>query len=116
MANKIRNTESNNRFNKIFDFDFKINRDNIPKFIPFVVFLSFLILTYIAIKYYAEEAVIEQSKLKKELKDLRAENLTIEAELVDKTKRSEVSKLTEEIGLNELVEPPKKVIIDKNEY
>lgn len=114
--NRIRNTESDSWFNKLVDFDLSINRENIPRLIPFVLFISVLLILYIANKYYAQEAIIEQSKLKNELKDLRAESLTIEAELADKTKRSEVARITSEFGLQELKTPAKKIVVKKNEY
>jgi len=114
--NRIRNKETNSWLNKITDFDFSITRENIPRFIPFVLFISFLILMYIANKYYAEEAILEQSKLKNELKDLRAETLTIEAELADKTKRSEIANITKDMGLVELEDAAKKIVVKKDEY
>ena len=114
--NTKRNDESKDRVSKIFNFDLKIFKENFSRLIPFVLFLSLLILLYISNKYYAEETILELNKLKNELKDLRAESLTIKAELMDKTKQSEVADMVEEMGLKEPENPPKKIVIDEREY
>ena len=117
MANSLKGEEQNGaRFNKIFDFDFKIKKDMIPKFLPFFFFISVMLLLYIANKYYAEKSYLEETLLKNELKELRAESLTTKAELVNKTKESEVAKLVENVGLEENKEPPKKIVVEKGEY
>lgn len=104
------------RISKIFDSDFNINKETIPRFLPFVLFLSFLIILYIANKNYADKNLLELNKLKKEIKDLRAESLTTKNELMNKTKRSEVIDMAKKIGLNEPEEPPQKIVIEKDEY
>lgn len=115
-GNKIKDSGQQESINKLFDLDFAFKKESIPKLIPFIVFITLLIIFYIANRYYAEESAIEESKLKQELKDLRAESLTIKAKLMDKTKRSEVAKLVDEIGLKDLDKPAKKIVVKKGEY
>lgn len=95
---------------KFIEFDFNITRDKIPKIIPFILFLTFLMLAYIANKNYSEKCILQMNKLNKELKDYRAESLTIKTDLMNKTKQSEVEKLAEPLGLKSLTRPPKKIL------
>ncbi|HPD65265.1 MAG TPA: FtsL-like putative cell division protein [Bacteroidia bacterium] len=97
--------------NKLFDFDFKITRESIPRFLPFVMFIVFLIILYIANKYYAEKSYLEEAKLKQKVKDLRAESLTTKAQLINKTKYSDIEARAKEIGLEEMKEPPKRILV-----
>ena len=101
---------------RIFDFDFSITKERIPHFLPFILYLAFLVILYIANKYYAEKSYLKETNLNRELKELRAESLTIKAELINKTKQSEVIDRAAHIGLEEIKMPPKKIIISKDEY
>ena len=117
MNNKRKESANKrDRLNKIFDFDFMITKERIPKFLPFVLFISVLIIFYIGNKYYAEKSYLEENRLNNEIKELRAESLSTKAELVNKTKESEVAKIVEKIGLEENKEPPKKIVVEKGEY
>ena len=109
-------TKENGRISKIFESDFNINKETLPRFLPFVLFLSFLIILYIANKNYADKNLLELNKLKKEIKDLRAESLTTKNELMNKSKRSEVIEMGKEIGLEEPKKPPQKIVVEKDEY
>jgi len=104
------------RLKRLFDLDLTITKEKIPVFLPFLLFIAFLVILYIANKYYSEKSYLKESNLKKELKELRAESLTIKAELVNKTKQTEVIEKAKELGLEELETPPKKIIINKDEY
>ncbi|MBC8344033.1 MAG: hypothetical protein H8E61_08640 [Bacteroidetes bacterium] len=111
-----RKINSGNKLSRLFDFDFSITKERIPNILPFVLFISLLIILYIGNKYYSEKSYLEENRLRNELKELRAESLTTKAELVNKTKESEVAKIVEKIGLEEVKEPPKKIIVEKGEY
>ena len=104
--------EGKNTIRKLIDFDFLITRSNVNKIIPVILFLSFLMLVYIANKNYSEKSDLELNKLNNELKDLRAESLTIKADLMNKTKQSEVEKLVKPLGLNSLIKPPEKIVVE----
>lgn len=101
---------------RVFDYDFRITREKIPKFLPFLLFFALLIVLYIANKYYAEKSYLNETRLKKEIKDLRAESLTSKAELISKTKESEVTQRAKSLGLEQLHEPPKKIQVKDDEY
>jgi len=109
MKSNRKKIEESSEFDRILDFDINISRSQIPRIIPFVIFLTLLVLIYIGNKFYSERSMIEQTKLKNELKDLRAQSLTSKSELMKKTKMSEVARLVEPLGMKQLSSPPKKI-------
>ncbi|MDX9929457.1 MAG: FtsL-like putative cell division protein [Bacteroidales bacterium] len=87
----------------------------ILKNLGFIVFLAFLAALYIANRFHAEDLVRRSSRLQNEVKELRAEALSISADLNYSSKQSEVISLVREreLGLEELVEPPYLVVVRK---
>ncbi len=85
--------------------------------LPYLFFLTFLAIIYIGNRYNAEKVVRQTVFLQNNIKELRAESVTISAELMDISKQSEVSRLVNERGLNliESIEPPKRLIITKED-
>jgi hypothetical protein len=92
-----------------------LTRDIILKQFPFVIFITLLCVIYIANRYSAEKIVRKTQILQTELKELRAEQISVTSELMQLSQQSEVVKLVTqyELGLVESVEPPK-TIIEKN--
>lgn len=80
--------------------------------LPFVLFLMFLALTYIANRYHSESVIRQINKVQKEIKDLRSEHIAISSELMFLSKQSEVIRMSNEkgLGLEEAVSPPVKLI------
>lgn len=87
---------------------------SIVKNIPFILFVAFLGVIYIANRHYAENTVRKISNLSKEVKVLSWEFKTLKADLMQRSTQSEVLKLVDTVGLKELVAPPRKIVI-KNE-
>ncbi|BDX38203.1 hypothetical protein CYCD_15580 [Tenuifilaceae bacterium CYCD] len=85
--------------------------ENISAQLPYVLFLVFLAVIYIANHYRYDKLMREDQKVKTELKNLRAESITTAAQLMFISKQSEVVKLVEEKGLElkESTVPPKKI-------
>ena len=85
--------------------------------LPYLFFLTFLAIIYIGNRYNAEKVVRQTVFLQNKIKELRAESVTISAELMDISKQSEVSRLVNERGLDliESFEPPKRLIITKED-
>ena len=83
--------------------------------IPFILFLVFLAIVYIANRYQAEKMVRELSSLKTEVKDLRAEQITTASELMNLSRPSNVEKLIQQRGLDleQPKEPPHKIVTKK---
>ena len=90
-----------------------LTREVVIKQLPYVVFVVFLALIYIGNRYHAEKVVRETVNLQNEVKELRSEAITTSAKLMSRSRQSEVIRLVKEndLGLEELVEPPNKVII-----
>lgn len=89
-----------------------LTREVVVKQLPFLVFLTFLTMVYISNRYNAEKVVRETVAIQSELKELRAESVTIAAELMDISKQSEVVRMVQDfnLGLKESVEPPKGIL------
>ena len=92
-----------------------LTREIILKQFPFVIFITLLCVIYIANRYSAEKIVRRTQILQTELKELKAEQISVTTELMQLSQQSEVLKLVtqNELGLVESVEPPK-TIIEKN--
>ncbi len=88
-----------------------INKDSAANALPFVLFLTFLAMFYIGNRHYAERNVREIEKLNKELKELRWEYMTTKAQLMYRSKQTEVAKQAGLFGLKESTVPPKKIIV-----
>ena len=84
--------------------------------LPFILFLTFLAILYIGNRYHAEKLVRETLQLQNEIKDLRAEALTVSANLMYISKQSEVIRLINErgLGLEESRIAPVKIYIKKD--
>jgi hypothetical protein len=80
---------------------------------PFVFFLSFLAICYIANGYYADDQVRKANALKNEIKELRTQYIVVKDSLVIKSKQTEVAKAlaVKQTGIVESVVPPKKILV-----
>lgn len=84
--------------------------------LPYIVFVTMLVIFYIGNRYHAEQVLRETMELQEEVRELRAEAIFATAQLMDMSKQTEVLKLIDKHGLQlkELVEPPKKIRVPKN--
>jgi len=88
-----------------------LTRENATRRLPYIFFLTFLVITYIGNTHYAESTVRETDKITKHLKELRSEYITTKFELMFKSRQSEVAKSVAEMGLEEPITPPMKISI-----
>lgn len=74
--------------------------------------LAILAIFYIDNRYYSERQLSKAISLKKEIQDLKYESLTLSAELMEKSRQSNVVRLIKEKGLDlkEMDTPP--IVID----
>ena len=93
-----------------------LTKELVIKQFPFVIFITILCIFYIANRYSSEKIVRKSQEIQRELKELRAEQISTTSELMQLSQQSEVVKLIyqNELGLIESVDPPKTIII-KNE-
>ncbi|MFA5782259.1 MAG: FtsL-like putative cell division protein [Bacteroidales bacterium] len=91
-----------------------LTREKVVKSLPFMFYLTFLVILYIANQYYSEKKTIEIEKVKKELKVLRSEYITTKSKLMDVNRQSEVLKRTELYGIKESLIPPHKIFAERD--
>ena len=81
----------------------------ILKNFPFVFFLSFLAMIYIANAHYSEKKVRAIQTSQAELKQMRWKYMSLKSEYTFQAKRSEVIKSVEDIGLFANKKKPNKI-------
>lgn len=114
MAEKAANTKKKTGM-KSFIGGTILTDGRISKQFPFLLFLAFLAMLLIANRNWSERTIRQIEVLQDTLDELRSESITMSANLMDASRPSEVAKKVEEanIGLEEPVKPPQKLIIKK---
>jgi len=107
--------DSNSFINKLFS-EGLVTKEAATNALPFLCFLAFLGMIYIANSHFAVNNVRRIDKLNKEVKELRWEYKSLKADLMFKSKLTEVAKKVDTLGIKELIEPPKKIIVKSDEY
>jgi preprotein translocase subunit SecY len=94
-----------------------LTQDSVVKHLPYVLFLAFLGLVYIANGYMAESSVRQINKTQQEIKELRSEQISMKSELNNTIIESELKKIIDdrEMGLNESYDPPKKIVLSSSD-
>jgi hypothetical protein len=92
-----------------------LTRDTVVRQLPFILFITFLIILYIGNRYHAEKIIRETMQMQTELKELRARSISTASELEFISRQSEVAKLIDKrsMGLYEAVDPPVKIKVKK---
>jgi len=95
---------------KIFDKGLPI------QFLLPLLFITLLCIVYIGNLHFAEKSIRKISKLRVEVEDLRADYTTLKADYMFTSKQSEVARKASVIGLYESIDPPKKIVLSKDEF
>jgi hypothetical protein len=92
-----------------------LTRKAVIKQSRFILLLVFIAFISIANRNHAEKTVIRLNQLQSDVKELRAKSISISSGLVRISRQSEVARLVlrYELGLEENLEPPKKLIQEK---
>ena len=88
-----------------------LRRERSVRLLPFFLFVTILIMFYIANTYYAEKKERDIQALRRSLKELRYEYITTRSELMRQSQQSEVALKLIETEIKESRVPPVKVII-----
>jgi len=102
-------------FRKLF-IDGVVSKEAATEMLPFLLFISFLCMLYIANSHMAVNNVRSIDKLNKEVKELSWEYKSLKADLMFKSKLTEVAKVVDTLGIKELTAPPKKIIVSSDEH
>jgi hypothetical protein len=89
-----------------------LTRKAVIKQLRFILLLVLIAFISIANRNHAEKTVIRLNQLQQDVKELRSKSITISSNLVQVSRQSEVARLVlrYELGLEENLEPPKKLI------
>lgn len=80
--------------------------------VPFIFFLAILAVLYIGNGHYADNNIRNTGKATRELKQLQYHYKTLQAELIYRSKESELAKAVEPLGLQRSMEPPAQLRTD----
>ncbi len=83
--------------------------------VRYTAMIFLLAVIFIANRFNAERVEREISALEQEVRDLRAESLSVSADLGSVSRQSEISDLVKEqgLGLEELREPPYRIVVNE---
>jgi cell division protein FtsL len=92
-----------------------ISESLILKDIRYTALVAVLAIIFIANKFNAEAVERQIIVLEQEVRDMRAESLSVSAELGSVSRQSEITELVKErgLGLEELREPPYRIVVNE---
>ena len=83
------------------------------QYLPKILFVLVLGLIYIGNTHYAEKTTRAINKAQSEVEDLRADFITLKADLMFAGKQSEVARRVKPLGLKESLRPPFKIEVEE---
>ncbi len=93
-----------------------VSTEAATRMLPFIFFIAFLAMVYIANRHMAENTVRDIDKLSKQVKEMSWDYKTTKADLAFKSTLTEVEKRTDTLGLKTSVEPPQKIMVTTDEH
>jgi hypothetical protein len=87
------------------------NRNQIVHAMPFILFVTVLLIGYISNSYYAEGIIREIDKTKTELKEKRAEYISTFSQLMYQSNQSQIARSLKPFNIKESTRPPSKIFI-----
>ena len=94
-----------------FDLNEMLKTENLVKNIPFFLYLVLLAMIYISNTHSVESTIRRIDSMKNELKEVRWNYMAAKSDLMFRSKQTEVANSVERLGLKELTDPPKKIIV-----
>lgn len=88
--------------------------DNALSSLPFLLYVAFLGMLYIANGYYAHSRLKDMDSLGNNIIELRTQYIIAKDKLMYLSKESELNKVTGDIGLKEPMVPPSKIVVFNN--
>jgi len=90
-------------------------REKVVKFLPYLLFLTFLAMIYISNIFLSERNQRAIERTHEELKELDYDFKSEKSKLMFQSKPSEVARKLENTGIKESTEPPAKIIIKEKD-
>lgn len=92
-----------------------LTKDKFRKIMPFLIFLLLLGIVYISNIFRVERTKRQIDDLEEELRELRYEYISSRSQLMYESKPSEIAIKLKDSGIRESMDPPRKIIISKDE-
>ncbi|MEM0992982.1 MAG: FtsL-like putative cell division protein [Bacteroidota bacterium] len=83
--------------------------------IGFVLFLGFMLLTYIANSRYAQRSIREIEALQQDIKDQRRIYNALNAEVMNSSKKGEIAKIVAPLNIKPSNVAPQKIVVENIE-
>ncbi|NVO20066.1 MAG: hypothetical protein HXX13_10220 [Bacteroidetes bacterium] len=99
-----------NRLRWVLDGTF-LSRDYVIRQLPFLLVITLIGLIYIFNSNYTDKTIIQISRTKNELEELRFNYINTKSKLMQGTRQSELVHRLEARGVKESMVPPRKIII-----
>jgi hypothetical protein len=91
-----------------------VSKETATDMLPYLIFLCVLGMIYIANSHMAMKNIRDIDRLNNEVKELSYGYKSLKADLMFKSKMTEVAAKVDTLGLKELIEPPKKIVVDNS--
>ncbi|GAA4922379.1 FtsL-like putative cell division protein [Mucilaginibacter defluvii] len=92
-----------------------VTTEEATRALPFILYVAFLCMLYIANRHLAERNLRDIDKISKEVKELTWDYKSAKAELAYKSTLTEVAKRTDTIGIKQSLEPPQKITVKEDQ-
>ena len=92
-----------------------LTREKVVRQLPFVLFITFLLILYIGNRYQTENVIRSTLIFQTQLKELRTESISLASELENLSRQSQVARMLQQksLGLVESQDPPIKITVKK---
>ena len=87
-----------------------VTAEEATRALPFVLYVAFLCMIYIANRHLAEKNIRDIDKISKEVKELNWDYKVTKAELAYKSTLTEVAKRVDTLGVKESIQPAQKIV------
>jgi hypothetical protein len=102
-----------NKLRWVLDGTFLTRKKMIDQ-LPFLLIITLMGMAYIFNSNYADKTIIQISRTKSELEELRFNYINTKSKLMQGTRQSELVHRLEARGVKESMIPPRKIIIESN--
>ena len=87
-----------------------VTAEEATRALPFVLYVAFLCMMYIANRHLAEKNIRDIDKISKEVKELGWDYKVTKADLAYKSTLTEVAKRVDTLGVRESIQPAQKIV------